>query len=261
MLATEDPNAPGLHGIPAPKDDLYEDRPVAKKIIRIVTVMAYLISVSFAAIVLSAYYIFLWQPPVGGSLSLRDPQAEYLMESPPIQPKDNRSLKDILNKINLYRESIGHPRLFNRTRSSPTFLHNASTNVGGLAEMLGMIRRDGIRQNSDTSTGVYDSIGGKFTESFNVTKRNLNGVNETSTAPLTHQGEDYFEGNFTILTVKHQNLMTTEGGVVGDVDDVVNDTSRQDQNDDFKGIMTSTRDDLNVSEASTSPKGEIINSF
>lgn len=32
------------------------------KIIRVLTVCAYLICVSFAAIMLSAYYIFLWEP-------------------------------------------------------------------------------------------------------------------------------------------------------------------------------------------------------
>jgi hypothetical protein len=34
------------------------------KLIRILTVLAYLFSVSFGAIVLSLYYIFLWDPKV-----------------------------------------------------------------------------------------------------------------------------------------------------------------------------------------------------
>ena len=42
--------------------DIYENRRT-KKIIRLVTVMAYMFSVSFVAIVLSAYYLFLWEPP------------------------------------------------------------------------------------------------------------------------------------------------------------------------------------------------------
>lgn len=42
--------------------DIYENRG-PKKIIRVVTVMAYLFSVSFVGILLSAYYIFLWEPP------------------------------------------------------------------------------------------------------------------------------------------------------------------------------------------------------
>ncbi|OXU20888.1 hypothetical protein TSAR_011659 [Trichomalopsis sarcophagae] len=46
----------------AKQDALYEDRE-PKKIIRIITVTAYMVSVSFVGIVLSAYYIFLWHPP------------------------------------------------------------------------------------------------------------------------------------------------------------------------------------------------------
>lgn len=47
----------------ASKDaDIFENRGT-KKIIRLVTVMAYMFSVSFVAIVLSAYYLFLWEPP------------------------------------------------------------------------------------------------------------------------------------------------------------------------------------------------------
>ncbi|KAJ8674513.1 hypothetical protein QAD02_005775 [Eretmocerus hayati] len=46
----------------AKADALYENRE-PKKILRIITVTAYMISVSFVGIVLSAYYIFLWHPP------------------------------------------------------------------------------------------------------------------------------------------------------------------------------------------------------
>ncbi|XP_017755259.1 PREDICTED: CTD small phosphatase-like protein 2 [Eufriesea mexicana] len=42
--------------------DIYENRGT-KKIIRLITVLAYMFSVSFVAIVLSAYYLFLWEPP------------------------------------------------------------------------------------------------------------------------------------------------------------------------------------------------------
>lgn len=34
------------------------------KVIRVLTVCAYLMTVSFAAIMLSAYYIFLWDPKI-----------------------------------------------------------------------------------------------------------------------------------------------------------------------------------------------------
>ncbi|KAK0182894.1 hypothetical protein PV327_000981 [Microctonus hyperodae] len=48
---------------PPSKDNIFENRSNTKKIIRVVTVMAYLFSVSFVAIALSGYYVFLWQPP------------------------------------------------------------------------------------------------------------------------------------------------------------------------------------------------------
>lgn len=43
------------------KDKLYEPRKV-RKVIRVFTVMAYVLSVSLAAIMLSLYYVFLWDP-------------------------------------------------------------------------------------------------------------------------------------------------------------------------------------------------------
>lgn len=44
------------------QDALYEPRE-PKKIIRLITVIAYMTSVSFVGVTLSAYYIFLWHPP------------------------------------------------------------------------------------------------------------------------------------------------------------------------------------------------------
>lgn len=43
------------------KDKLYEPKH-KQKLIRVLTVIAYLISVSFAAIILSLYYAFIWDP-------------------------------------------------------------------------------------------------------------------------------------------------------------------------------------------------------
>lgn len=76
---TKDPNA-----------DIYENRR-PKKIIRVVTVMAYLLSVSFVGILLSAYYIFLWEPPNPRFMQrerLRmDPQMQFLL-APPSEETD-----------------------------------------------------------------------------------------------------------------------------------------------------------------------------
>lgn len=67
--------------------NLYENRPGMKKLIRILTVLAYLVSVSFVAIVLSAYYVFLWQPPdsklIMHAQTSNDIHAEYLIDNNP----------------------------------------------------------------------------------------------------------------------------------------------------------------------------------
>lgn len=60
-----EPEAAAANADPNKKDpnaDLYETK-APKKLIRLVTVVAYMFSVSFVAIVLSAYYLFLWVPP------------------------------------------------------------------------------------------------------------------------------------------------------------------------------------------------------
>jgi len=60
----------------AAKDKLYEPRK-KRKIIRVLTVMAYVLSVSLAAIMLSLYYVFLWDPKIptvgGAPMALTDP--------------------------------------------------------------------------------------------------------------------------------------------------------------------------------------------
>lgn len=66
-MSKEEGNAdsgPREDGAPGKKDsgDIYENRGT-KKIVRLITVLAYMFSVSFVAIVLSAYYLFLWEPP------------------------------------------------------------------------------------------------------------------------------------------------------------------------------------------------------
>ncbi|KAL6256474.1 hypothetical protein P5V15_012587 [Pogonomyrmex californicus] len=66
--------------------DIYENRG-PKKIIRVVTVMAYLFSVSFVGILLSAYYIFLWEPPnprlIQRERLRSDPQLQFFIAPPP----------------------------------------------------------------------------------------------------------------------------------------------------------------------------------
>ncbi|XP_015509728.1 uncharacterized protein LOC107216907 [Neodiprion lecontei] len=53
----------GENGGQKDANGIYENRAGTKKIVRVVTVMAYVFSVSFTAILLSAYYVFIWEPP------------------------------------------------------------------------------------------------------------------------------------------------------------------------------------------------------
>lgn len=79
-----------------PNADMYENRP--KKIIRVVTVIAYLFSVSFAAILLSTYYIFLWEPPnprlIERERLRADPEMQFLFADAPSssEKKDDLAL-------------------------------------------------------------------------------------------------------------------------------------------------------------------------
>ena len=60
---------------------LYESKKI-RKIVRVLTVLAYLLSVSLAAIILSMYYLFLWDPKIpsvgqaGGPMALPDPEPQ-----------------------------------------------------------------------------------------------------------------------------------------------------------------------------------------
>ncbi|XP_020298135.1 uncharacterized protein LOC109862478 [Pseudomyrmex gracilis] len=100
--SSEDAAAVAASDAPAntrPKDpnaDMYENRP--KKIIRVVTVIAYLFSVSFAAILLSTYYIFLWEPPnprlIERERLRADPEMQFLFADAPssLEKKGNLEL-------------------------------------------------------------------------------------------------------------------------------------------------------------------------
>lgn len=75
----------GSAGVQKDKNDsLYENRAGTKKLVRVVTVMAYVISVSFTAILLSAYYLFIWEPPnprmIQRNRLMSEPQPEYLID-------------------------------------------------------------------------------------------------------------------------------------------------------------------------------------
>lgn len=93
--------------------DIYENRPGMKKIIRVLTVLAYLVSVSFVAIVLSGYYVFLWHPPnptltMQAALKSSDIHADYLIDPKPSNIKlqlKNNHVDDIVEKVYLFNHN------------------------------------------------------------------------------------------------------------------------------------------------------------
>lgn len=81
-----------------PNADVYDNRG-PKKIIRVVTVMAYLFSVSFVGILLSTYYIFLWEPlnpRLIGHLRT-DPQMQFLIAAAPSLEMQDLKGKDSID--------------------------------------------------------------------------------------------------------------------------------------------------------------------
>ncbi|XP_051169383.1 uncharacterized protein LOC127286823 [Leptopilina boulardi] len=58
------------------KESIYEPKH-NKKLIRVLTVIAYLISVSLAAIILSLYYAFIWDPRDRGHYALKQTSSQF----------------------------------------------------------------------------------------------------------------------------------------------------------------------------------------
>lgn len=93
--------------------DIFENRG-SKKIIRLFTVMAYMFSVSFVAIALSAYYLILWKPPDPRLLHkpiqfLSEPEMQFLLSDRIIlenesakESNDKHSLSGRTGKKNLF---------------------------------------------------------------------------------------------------------------------------------------------------------------
>ena len=91
-----------------PGDDLKHDRAgdnQHNKIVRILTVIAYVCSVSAAAVMLSLYYVFIWDPkPVTpSSLIMDDDEVAYTATtSSPILNASVTNFTESLKVINLY---------------------------------------------------------------------------------------------------------------------------------------------------------------
>lgn len=168
----------------ATKDDLFEDRPTAKKIIRVVTVVAYLFSVSFVAMVLSGYYVFLWQPPnprlIVRPHTMDAIHAEYLAESPPKEMSiDQKNVSEIFEKIVNFKNEILRYRGINKTskiiqshKIKPQYT-TESVLQNSIVTQMHVNENDKV--NAETWTDVYNYVNKRFN---NTTKENNR---ETST--------------------------------------------------------------------------------
>ncbi|XP_066596446.1 uncharacterized protein inaF-D [Prorops nasuta] len=103
----------GAAGADAKKESLFEGQK-SKKLIRIATVMAYMSSVSFVAVLLSAYYLFLWHPPnprlLHHNYLINEPHAEHLIASPQIN-YSRPHLQEILRNLLLQNFSTNHTQM------------------------------------------------------------------------------------------------------------------------------------------------------
>ncbi|KAF3427094.1 hypothetical protein E2986_11168 [Frieseomelitta varia] len=147
----------GPGGEASKKDDIYENQGT-KKIIRLVTVMAYMFSVSFVAIVLSAYYLFLWEPPNPRLLrrpsQLSDPEIQFLIS-------DQEIIQDEPSKPGQHANAT-YISFSNRFDDAETFVNNDhSKNRENLKESLFLLRKSLIEsfknKINDSKSSVQNS--------------------------------------------------------------------------------------------------------
>lgn len=117
-----------------PNADIYENRG-SKKIVRVVTVMAYLFSVSFVGILLSAYYIFLWEPPNPRLIEKgqADPQMEFLIGEPYFEEAGHLEKKE-----NLLQENVPN----HMYKSRPFLSRIGALNLDESSRDLSMSRQE-----------------------------------------------------------------------------------------------------------------------
>ncbi|XP_044007778.1 FNIP repeat-containing protein DDB_G0290617 isoform X1 [Aphidius gifuensis] len=181
------------------KASIYENRPGMKKIIRVLTVLAYLVSVSFVAIVLSGYYVFLWHPPnptitMQAALKSSDVHAEYLIDPKPsnikLQLKNNH---DIVEKIYLFNHNINNTNNNETNNLNDKLLLNKTTTIKNQNEKL-------INGNDWNSSRVeIKNITKKFTNDWiddttfindSSTMKNINKLIEPSSIKVTLDDDD-----------------------------------------------------------------------
>nr|XP_034192887.1 uncharacterized protein LOC117610066 isoform X1 [Osmia lignaria] len=197
--------------------DLYENRGT-KKIIRLVTVMAYMFSVSFVAIVLSAYYLFLWEPPnpklIRRPVHLSsEPEIQFLLADEPNLPNDV-SMNDFLSVMgteqkgsNSTRKSFGG-RIVDDHYSGKKHRRTLNESLALLRNSLVEFMRNRINNNDSK---FHDVLAGKERR-LNSTKtefgtRSKDVKNETD---LSKMIDRTFKNNATFLTLNSSAISEDE---------------------------------------------------
>ncbi|XP_034192888.2 uncharacterized protein LOC117610066 isoform X2 [Osmia lignaria lignaria] len=223
--------------------DLYENRGT-KKIIRLVTVMAYMFSVSFVAIVLSAYYLFLWEPPnpklIRRPVHLSsEPEIQFLLADEPNLPNDV-SMNDFLSVMgteqkgsNSTRKSFGG-RIVDDHYSGKKHRRTLNESLALLRNSLVEFMRNRINNNDSK---FHDVLAGKERR-LNSTKtefgrRSKDVKNETD---LSKMIDRTFKNNATFLTLN-------SSAIPGDEVDNERFTSTRNRSV-FKTVLYTTEDTI-----------------
>lgn len=230
-------------GDPSKKDpnaDLYENRGT-KKIIRLVTVMAYMFSVSFVAIVLSAYYLFLWEPPnpklIRRPVHLSsEPEIQFLLADAPDLPSDVSTNDFLSDTATEQKGSNGSRKSFAGRVVDDRYsgkIHRRTLN-----ESLALLRNSLVEfmQNRSSDSKNSTKKGEEKTE-FGTRSRDVK--NETDSSKMIDRT---FKNNATFLTL---NSSTIPG------DEVNNDRFTSTRNSFvFKTVLYTTENTVVAREQS-----------
>ncbi|XP_015587709.1 uncharacterized protein LOC107264209 [Cephus cinctus] len=183
--------------------DIYENPGGSKKIIRVLTVLAYMFSVSFVGILLSAYYVFLWQPPNPRLLHKAhiqaDPQFEFLVGTQPAsfflvanrtKDSDDKTVssgedpQEAVQKVTTFAPLKSSPRKFNFYPSSSIdrnhMNHNKSEDRSHRVKQdAGMSWRSSRVENLTDSKYQSRVSLGNILQRSTVKTQNINRTNET----------------------------------------------------------------------------------
>ncbi|KAF7415193.1 hypothetical protein HZH68_003682 [Vespula germanica] len=218
----QDSSAGGSPGDGAVKDvnaSIYESKE-PKKIVRIITVMAYMFSVSFVAIVLSAYYIFLWEPPNprlmhANAIRLRaDPQLNFLR----VELPSKSHLEETISRDSSSRNNNSIERTRERVQERTPDYDGFEESLTSLKTTLAELIRERSNDNDSSSIEQYFVIRGndenyeKINEKINSRWKNLR-KSYNSTRNLSDRREKKDELVDTTLTDKiiYNNSMDDQG--------------------------------------------------